>query len=365
MNLLSLGIIASCFGTVWAIQLIKSFFSSKATTLLEYTKSQKYRSWDLFGLVKIVEVAYAAANGTIISYLETSWNLYGDTHTLKLFGSRVTFTRDAANIKAVLKSQFGDYDAAKGVREEAFEDLMPGTVGTTDGKEWRDNRTQWRRHVGQPAQLLNLEFIETSFQHLVRRINKEETVDMQPLVVSFGTDISHELGLGESTHCSDPQNQSLEEKNYMDALMRVSSTVATRSLLAPVYRLFPGNRFKADCGIVKSYVRNIISKASSLRQTNEERGNNGPLPREIILERCQKSYADPIILNHNLVMMIMAGDPMSISLAHIVWLLSRNPAVFEKLRKSILDTIGYQRPTYDQLTTFAYLKHVLNECKLN
>jgi cytochrome P450 len=363
---LSFGITAFVFGAGWAIHFIKSFSSTKAIPSRQHAKLVKgFRSWDIFGIAKIANVAYTAINGTFISYLETSWGFYGDTHTIKLFGNKVTFTRDAANIKTILKSHYGDYYAAKGVREEPFKDLVPRTVGTTDGNEWKENRSQWRRHVRQPAQLLNHDFIESSFQHLVRRINQTEVVDMQPLVYSFGTDISHELGFGESTHCSDLQNQSPEEKIYIDALMRVTSTLATRALLGPIDRLFPRKGFKADCAVVKGYVRQITSRILSRKQTEETNGRNGSLPRETFLERFQESYDNPITLNHNLAMLVLAGEPMTISLALVVWLLSRNPVVYEKLRKSILDGVGYQKPTYDQLNTFTYLKHVLYECELN
>lgn len=47
------------------------------------------------------------------------------------------------------------------------------------------------------------------------------------------------------------------------------------------------------------------------------------------------------------------------------WLLARDERVYQKLRTSVIDTVGQELPTYDQLKSLTYLRYVFNEGQLH
>jgi hypothetical protein len=58
--------------------------------------------------------------------------------------------------------------------------------------------------------------------------------------------------------------------------------------------------------------------------------------------------------------MVLTSESVSVPLHSTIWLLSRNLMVYEKLRDSILGTIGYETPSFEQLNEFIYLRNVLH-----
>jgi hypothetical protein len=356
MHLGSLLLLALVFVIVWAIRAINTRLACKRASCHQ---KRGHLPWDIFGISKIIEIVRAVLDGSILFYMETLWNLYGDTYTVNVMGKKITFTSNAANIRQILQNQFKDYDAAKGIRISMFEHVAPGTIAATDGREWKDNRSKWRHYVAHLDQVLNLDFVEGEFKSLIRRVTEGAPVDMQPLFLDFTTDIIHAMTLGESTNCINPEKQSLESKNYVASLIRSNSTTAMRGLLGPVARFIFQGGYKKDCTAVKEYLGHRIQN----RLAAEEQGEGQAPRQETFLDRLLRFTHDPVTLNHNVTSMIMASEPISGPLSHTIWLLSRDSAVYEKLRKSVLELVGYQRPTYEQFTKFTYLKNVINECK--
>jgi cytochrome P450 len=366
IHLFALGVLALILGGGWVFHsVITSSLPTAAPQRQDHRTTVVLRSWDILGIVKISNVFYAAAKGTIIQYLETSWNLYGDTHTMNVLGTKVIFTRNAANIKSIFKNQFDDYDAAKGTRDRVFKHLFPNSIVSTDGHEWRKERGEILPHLSYIGQGLKTETMESSFQILVQRIAEANAIDLQLLVFGFGTDILHEFAVGETLHCMDPQNQSSGERAYADALVQVSSTIVQRLMLGPVAWLLPHKKFKADCNTIRGYFSHVVSKKLSARQGQGD-SNDGKEESPLdgtLLNRLLGSNPDPIKLGHNLAMFMMASEPLTAFLSHVIWLLSRNPTVYKDLRKEVLNTVGYQKPTPEQLPKFVFLEKVMNECK--
>ncbi|KAJ4304896.1 hypothetical protein N0V90_000424 [Kalmusia sp. IMI 367209] len=294
-------------------------------------------------------------NGTMLFYMESFWDMYGDTYTWNILGTKITFTRDASNIKHILVGHWLEYNAVQGIRNVMFEHLAPGTIAATEGKEWEENRSKWRHYLGHLGQLFDMPFLETSFQKFVHHIDSGENVDVQPLFLDLTTDISNNLILGETTNCIDVKNQSKEGKAYVEALTRANPVTALRGFLGPVEKFIPKRGYKADCAMIKGYIAHIIEKKLSARPEEA-------VPRQqTLLDRLLDLNEDPQTLNHSATSMVMANESMSRPLSHTLWLLSRHPVIYEKLRKEILDVIGYQKPTYDQLNKFKYLRNILSE----
>lgn len=72
---------------------------------------------------------------------------------------------------------------------------------------------------------------------------------------------------------------------------------------------------------------------------------------------------DPKVIRDQIVSVLLAGrDTTAATLSWAFYELSHYPAVYAKLRKEILDTVGpTRRPTYEDLKNMPYLKHTINE----
>lgn len=272
-------------------------------------------------------------------------------------GTKVTFTRDASNIKQVLATSWQEYNAAKGIRNALWEHLAPRAVAAVDGQEWEVARKKWRQSLVHLDQLFDVPFFEGSFQKLVRRIPEGRTVDLQELFLDLGTDIVSNLAVGRSLNCIDPENQSQDDRRYVEALSRASPVTARRGFLGPLARINFEFGYKADCDIITGHIASLARERLSSLQVQKIDTMNGAPRQETFLERLQVNSTDPTMINGDLVSLMMGNEEMARPLSNTVFQLSRNPTVYQKLRDSIFDLIGREPPTFEQLNKLIYLKN--------
>jgi cytochrome P450 len=72
---------------------------------------------------------------------------------------------------------------------------------------------------------------------------------------------------------------------------------------------------------------------------------------------------DPKVIRDQIMAVLLAGrDTTAGTLSWAVYELSNYPAIWAKLRETVLDSIGTDRnPTYDDLKGMTYLTHTINE----
>ncbi|KAF2651835.1 cytochrome P450, partial [Lophiostoma macrostomum CBS 122681] len=341
------------FSTAWAIRFVCARRWSKTSRSIGL--EDVFRSWDVFGIGRVFRSVRATLDGTIVSHLESLWVIHGDTYTSNMMGTHVTFTRDAANIKQILSTNFHDYNAAEGVRDPMFNDLAPGSISATDGKRWEENRGEWRRYVALPGQLIDWVFVEASFQNMIKRVPTRTSTDLQPLLLATMGDITYNFAVGGTTNRIDVEMQSSEDREFVEAIKRTNVAGARRCLLGPVYELVTNVRWKADCAKVKRFLGDAVDQRISAAQTTQIS------KQQCFLDRVMLRTEDPKIMNYTVHALAMASDSLTGPLSHTIWLLARHPDVYDKLRQSVLEIVGYQKPTYEQLAKFTHVKHVLNE----
>lgn len=318
---------------------------------------------EFFGIGRVFAIIRAVRNGSILRYMDLFWPMYGDTYTMSIMGTKVTFTRDATIIKKVLTTNLHDFDAATGIRAPLWEYLAPGTVAALDGKGWEDERRKWRRAVVPLDGLFDKPFFETAFEKLVHRIPKGQFVDVQRLCLDMGTDIISNLTVGKSLNCIDPENQSPDDQKFVTALARASPVSARRGFLGRYARLSPDFGYKADCDIVTGHVARLSQeRLLTLQEQKNDELDGAPRP-QTFLERLLMHESDTTMVNRNIVSLMMGNEETVRPVAHAIFYLSRNPTAYQKLRDSVLDLVGYEAPTYEQLTKFSSVRNVINECK--
>jgi cytochrome P450 len=340
--------------------------SARNSSLNRKDKStQSLLPWNLFGIQHITNFVHAVANGTVLSYMDRIWDIHGDTYTMNILGTKVIFTRDAANIRQIFSIQWLDYDTARGIRTEMFKHVAPESIFATDGKEWEDNRRKWRRSLAHHDKLLDLPFLERSFKLLVCHVPAGEAVDLQSLSQRLFTDILANCIIGESTHCLDVENQSKETRESLAALKRLTGTMTIKGALGPLSRFIPQIGFKSDCRLFKNYIGHAIQNRLNVTKLEKADELHHPAQQESLLDRFMTHNDNCRTLNNDLTAAVLATESVAHTLSHTIWLLCQNPVIYEKLRQSVLDIVQFQEPTYEQLNKFTYLRNVLTECEFN
>jgi hypothetical protein len=82
------------------------------------------------------------------------------------------------------------------------------------------------------------------------------------------------------------------------------------------------------------------------------------------LRELQKLAPDHKTLRAQVLHILLASrDTVACLLSNLVFALSKEPAVYSRLRQEVLDCTGSDRPNIEQLHSMKYLKWCVNECK--
>ncbi|KAK8068725.1 Cytochrome P450 alkane hydroxylase [Apiospora phragmitis] len=83
--------------------------------------------------------------------------------------------------------------------------------------------------------------------------------------------------------------------------------------------------------------------------------------RRSLLDDPVRYTDDPLELRDAMITVSFSNDSLAGIMAATPRFLSRHEDVYKKLRRSVLDTVGYEEPTYQQIAGFSYLQQVTNE----
>ena len=108
--------------------------------------------------------------------------------------------------------------------------------------------------------------------------------------------------------------------------------------------------------VVNDFVEPFVQRAIS--QDTGKSGNNNSF-----VDALSEVTNDRKVLRDQLVNTLLAGrDTTAATLSWLFYELAYHPAVYSKLRKEVLDTLGTDgKPTYENLKSMKYLQYCLNE----
>lgn len=107
---------------------------------------------------------------------------------------------------------------------------------------------------------------------------------------------------------------------------------------------------------VDTFVEKGLAKRSTLLS---EKPNNSS--RYIFIDELVRQTTDRVRIRSELLNILLAGrDTTASLLSNVWWMLSKRPDVWARLREDV-DSLGGERPTFEQLKDLKYLRAVLNE----
>ncbi|KAK6581714.1 hypothetical protein PZA11_005411 [Diplocarpon coronariae] len=316
----------------------------------------------ILGLDVFLENAKLARDGGFMERVQSRYAQMGRyTFTQLLLGDAIIHTAEPANIKAVLATQFRDFELPPR-RKAAFGPTFGHGIFTTDGKEWETSRALLRPNFTR-SQVADLETFERHIEKLIDRIPRDgSTVDLQELFFMLTMDSATEVLFGSSSDVLGTDASRERGVRFQDAFTYVTERMGLESRVGKLATLLPDQRFQESKNFVHEYIGDYIRRAVSLRKAGfVEKAAEGAAGRYVFLEELAKTSISEKKIQDELLNILLAGrDTTASLLSYVFYTLARRKDVLQKLRTEV-DALGGAAPTFEQLKSMKYLQYTLNE----
>ena len=317
------------------------------------------------------------------------------TAEFRVLNRRIIFTDDVDNIKAILASQFGDYGKGEPFHRET-KPFLGDSIFTTDGPSWHASR-----------QLLRPQFIKdrvsdlhTFENHLdifftamsvggdasaaaaalaAQRAGTSPAVplsadgrvlDISDLFFRYTLDVITDFLLGKDT-----QSLTTPRQEFAAAFNEVQRVQSLISRTGPAQGIIPRGSYHRGLRVLDKFISPFIDRAlllspeeleKTIHDTGDEHDEGG---RYTFLHALAQFTRDRKVLRDQLMAVLLAGrDTTATTLSWTIYELSKKPECVERLRAEIAEYVGVEdsdtgcrNPTYADLKSMKYLRHVINE----
>lgn len=176
-------------------------FATKAHNLgcEEPVIREKFSRWP-FGIDVIKRTIEADRGKFFPPFLQKNAERYGITWRHSILGTSIVFTVDPENVKAILATQFDDFDLGP-LRRGPFWPMLGNGIFTQDGHAWKVSRDMMRPQFTRD-QINDVEVEEKHVQNLMTAIDARlqngwtEEIDLQVLFFRLTMDSATEVLLG-------------------------------------------------------------------------------------------------------------------------------------------------------------------------
>lgn len=311
------------------------------------------------------------STGRLIEWFYSVWNGDHESYRVRIAGKQIFATCDPENIKALLATQFNDFEL--GLRHSHFKPLLGDGVFTLDYAPWKHSRALLRPNFSR-EKVAHTQALETHVQRLCRHIRKYQgqKFDIQELFYRFTVDTSTQFLFGKSVDGlldeligEYPKEHFDGQFKFYEAFNRAQEILATRAWLQQFYWIFNPGDFKENIRIVHNFAEYYVKKALEKSDTELEKQSQ---QEYVFLYELARETKDPRVLRDQLLNIMIAGRDTTASLMSFTFYeLSKRPEVWAKLKEEIYAKFGYgenaavDEITFETLKKCTYLKYVINE----
>ncbi|KAL2870960.1 cytochrome P450 [Aspergillus lucknowensis] len=288
--------------------------------------------------------------------------LLEDNKTAELdagISTRIIFTQDPENIKAILTGQFSDYGKGEDFHRD-WREFLGDSIFVTDGEQWSASR-----HLIRPMfvrdRLVDTEIFEKHVQHLIPLLSGEKgsrVVDVTSLFFRYTLDAATDYLLGQGTDSlQNPETEFAEAFRYVQR--RQSQYFRLGVFKFVLSRKEFRNQLRVMDNFIKPYIDRVL--AMSPAELDQKLSKS-----ETFLHALARFTRDRRVLRDQLVAVLLAGrDTTAATLSFCLFELARNPHVVSRLREEIESRLGLgpnaRKPAYADLKEMKYLTAVLHE----
>ncbi|KDR74359.1 hypothetical protein GALMADRAFT_580139 [Galerina marginata CBS 339.88] len=308
--------------------------------------------------------------------------IYGNAFQINLLTTNVVVTFEPDHIKAILATQFENFE--KGPMFIAQMESLLGTgVFNADGEMWKFHRAMTRPFFTR-ERISDFEIYDRnsdlSLKTARKRLAQGYSIDFQDLASRFTLDSASEFLLGNnvgSLSAGIPYAHSTGKENgasFYEHPSTVFIKAFTEGQVLSVSRFGFGSdwplaelwkdRVAPLREVMDSFTEPLILKAREERMSQLSGQKEGKDEEDLtLLAHLVKHTQDPKILKDELINLLVAGRDTTMSLLTFsFYMLTEHPDIEERLRQEIFEKVGPTgMPTYDQMREMRFMRAFLNE----
>lgn len=323
------------------------------------------------GFKVVYEMLQARRIGRAPDFFQNKFERSGVYTGGLLVGGRYAMTtRDPENIKAILATQFNDFNL--GNRHKHIKVTLGDGIFTLDGAGWKQSRALLRPQFAR-EQIGHVQLLERHVQRLAAHIRRTAGApfDIQPLFARLTIDSGTEFLFGESCGalCAEGASESgldpALQRVFAEAFSYTQTVLFQRLSLQQMYFLVDGPRFRHHNRIVHQVTDHFVRRALALSAEEAEKASRGGY---VFLYELMRRTRDPRALRDQCLNVLLAArDTTSALLSFCMFELARNPSVVSELRAEIARHFGTGAAadvaaiTFESLKKCRYLRAVLHE----
>ncbi|KAI0332390.1 cytochrome P450 monooxygenase pc-3 [Cubamyces sp. BRFM 1775] len=307
----------------------------------------------------------------------------GGLYSISVLWDEIYLTTDANVVKAVLATEFSDFE-----KGEVFRDAMGTVLGTgvfnADGELWKFHRQMTRPYFSRDR-ITHFEMFDRHAEQLLlklkQRFRSGHAVDFQDAISRFTLDSATEFLFGKCVNSLDSElpyahndpiaPKLLREKDaaerFSAAFTGAQEVIAMREKIGWMWHLQElfHDKSEVHMRVVDAFLKPILEEAIAKNRAAKTRSDKfgDEEEEETLLDHLVKITDDPVVLHDETLNILIAGrDTTAATLTFAVYLMCLYPEVFKRLRAEVLDKVGpTQMPTFDDVRNMKYLRAVINE----
>ncbi len=288
--------------------------------------------------------------------------LYGNTFRVQELLKSAILTVEPENIKTILSIKFNDYGISH--RLEAFGPLLGRGIFDTDGDHWAASRALIRPSFTRD-QLADLTTFEALIQDLFALLPRDgkTVVDLQELFFRYTIDSTTEFLFGKSVGTL---KQAGQGPDFAEAFSYSQRNILVRAMLGPLNALY-GDAKAEECNrMCREFAQSFVDEAYRTVETQKAnrdapRAETDRQKRVFSHELASRTTDRRRVLDELMNVLLAGRDTTASLLSNLFFMLARNPAIWDKIRKEVAILKG-RAPTYEQLRSLKYVEYCVKEC---
>lgn len=304
-----------------------------------------------------------------------------------LFGTTMFETIDPENVKAILATNFKDWELGE-MRHRAFRPVIGQNIFTSDGVFWEHSRTLFRPFFAR-ERINKLECVEESVKALFTAIEERDggaavekpgwsrEVNVPPLAFRFTLDNAVEFLFGEKigsqeTFMNKAKGESDVEpddiakraggEDFAQAVDEATYWMTIRVRLQALGFLGTSKAFRQACTKIKSVSEHFVHKA--LARSAEQGAHADEKQADLVTALMEQTKDISETRDQALALLFAGRDTTSALIIWTILLLGQHPDVLAKLRRLVIESFSPEGSSvldFAQLKDCRYLQHVLQE----
>ncbi|KAH6890040.1 cytochrome P450 monooxygenase pc-3 [Coprinopsis sp. MPI-PUGE-AT-0042] len=286
---------------------------------------------------------------------------YGNTCNFRILGENRFFTIEPDYIKAMLATQFDNFEKGP-VFEKQMDSILGTGVFNSDGEMWKFHRSMTRpfftkdrishfdifdRHAADALNQLKARLREGHPRRHPRPRIPEFLFAKDVQSLTAGIPYPHYSPLAASS--ANPHHPANEFSKAFDEAQRLTAMRSRVGVNWPLAEFWQ-DRVKQQMKVIDKFIDPILATAI---QRKKESGEVGPQPG---MDR------EKVLRDETLNILLAGRDTTTNSITWSIYMLSQHPEVLARLRQEVLEKVGEtRRPTFEDMKDMKYLRAVINE----